>query len=128
MFHCVRLCRSFSFYSFRHSIKVSLNVGTLVGLYFRINYLRHTLEGPRGVTEFSFSRGKGSKMAASRVLVYGGKGALGATCVSYFKAKDWVSKKCSATVVVTLKLCEITQLEYVIPVLKCDQLLRCWSC
>lgn len=67
-------------------------------------------------------------MAASRVLVYGGKGALGATCVSYFKAKDWVSKKCSATVVVTLKLCKITQLEYVIPVLKCDQLLRGWSC
>ena len=32
-------------------------------------------------------------MAAARVLVYGGKGALGATCVSYFKSKDWVSKR-----------------------------------
>ncbi|KAL9983303.1 hypothetical protein ACROYT_G005450 [Oculina patagonica] len=28
-------------------------------------------------------------MAAARVLIYGGKGALGATCVSYFKSKDW---------------------------------------
>ena len=27
----------------------------------------------------------------SRVLVYGGKGALGGTCVSYFKAQNWVS-------------------------------------
>ncbi|KAK3704838.1 hypothetical protein QZH41_016144 [Actinostola sp. cb2023] len=26
---------------------------------------------------------------SSRVLIYGGKGALGATCVSYFKARDW---------------------------------------
>lgn len=37
------------------------------------------------------SRGKDLKMAAARVLVYGGKGALGATCVSYFKSRDWVS-------------------------------------
>ncbi|RMX41293.1 hypothetical protein pdam_00017744 [Pocillopora damicornis] len=28
-------------------------------------------------------------MAVARVLVYGGKGALGATCVTYFKSKDW---------------------------------------
>ncbi|KAJ7354782.1 hypothetical protein OS493_030199 [Desmophyllum pertusum] len=28
-------------------------------------------------------------MAAARVLVYGGRGALGGTCVSYFKSKDW---------------------------------------
>lgn len=28
-------------------------------------------------------------MSASRVLIYGGKGALGATCVSYFKSKNW---------------------------------------
>eukprot|EP00112_Aurelia_sp_Birch-Aquarium-sp1_P008355 Seg1917.3 transcript_id=Seg1917.3/GoldUCD/mRNA.D3Y31 product="Dihydropteridine reductase" protein_id=Seg1917.3/GoldUCD/D3Y31 len=28
-------------------------------------------------------------MAASRVLIYGGKGALGATCVSFFKSKNW---------------------------------------
>ena len=26
-----------------------------------------------------------------RVLIYGGKGALGSTCISYFKAKNWVS-------------------------------------
>lgn len=44
----------------------------------------------RGKT--SSSRGKVSNMAAARVLVYGGKGALGATCVSYFKSKDWVSR------------------------------------
>ena len=31
-------------------------------------------------------------MAVARVLVYGGKGALGATCVTYFKSKDWVRK------------------------------------
>lgn len=30
-------------------------------------------------------------MAVSRVLIYGGKGALGMTCVTYFKAKNWVS-------------------------------------
>ena len=28
--------------------------------------------------------------AASRVLVYGGKGALGSVVVSHFKAKNWV--------------------------------------
>ncbi|XP_015777460.1 PREDICTED: dihydropteridine reductase-like [Acropora digitifera] len=28
-------------------------------------------------------------MAASRVLIYGGKGALGMTCVTYFKARNW---------------------------------------
>lgn len=32
------------------------------------------------------------KMASlPRVLIYGGKGALGSTCISYFKAKNWVS-------------------------------------
>ena len=47
-------------------------------------------------------------MAAARVLVYGGKGALGATCVSYFKSKDWVSKKESGIISTTvLKLREI---------------------
>ena len=31
-------------------------------------------------------------MASSpRVLIYGGKGALGTACVSYFKARNWVS-------------------------------------
>jgi len=30
-------------------------------------------------------------MAVSRVLVYGGKGALGAAVVAAFKAKKWVS-------------------------------------
>ncbi|EDO42784.1 predicted protein [Nematostella vectensis] len=28
-------------------------------------------------------------VSGSRVLIYGGKGALGATCVSYFKAREW---------------------------------------
>ncbi len=31
--------------------------------------------------------------AANRVLVYGGKGALGSACVHYFKSKGWVSKR-----------------------------------
>lgn len=30
-------------------------------------------------------------MSVGRVVVYGGRGALGATCVSYFKANNWVS-------------------------------------
>lgn len=30
-------------------------------------------------------------MAASRVLVYGGKGALGASVVNIFREKSWVS-------------------------------------
>lgn len=61
---------------------------------------------PGGVS--SLSHVKGSNMAAARVLVYGGKGALGATCVSYFKSKDWVSKKESGIISTTvLKLCEI---------------------
>ena len=30
------------------------------------------------------------KMSVTRVLVYGGKGALGSTVVSTFKAKNWV--------------------------------------
>lgn len=29
--------------------------------------------------------------AAGRVLVYGGRGALGSQCVQYFKARNWVS-------------------------------------
>jgi len=29
--------------------------------------------------------------AANRVLVYGGKGALGSACVKYFRSKGWVS-------------------------------------
>eukprot|EP00795_Rhopilema_esculentum_P012553 gene12553-3246_t len=28
-------------------------------------------------------------MATSRILIYGGKGALGANCVSFFKSKNW---------------------------------------
>ena len=32
-----------------------------------------------------------NNMAAGRVLVYGGKGALGSVIVSHLKAKDWVS-------------------------------------
>lgn len=31
---------------------------------------------------------------ASRVLVYGGKGALGSAVVSYFKGKNWVRAEC----------------------------------
>lgn len=30
-------------------------------------------------------------MAAGKVLVYGGRGALGSQCVRYFKSKNWVS-------------------------------------
>ena len=41
---------------------------------------------------------KVSNMAAGRVLVYGGKGALGATCVSYFKSKNWVSRVLSFSI------------------------------
>ena len=32
-------------------------------------------------------------MATKRVLVYGGKGALGRTCVSFFKQQNWVCKQ-----------------------------------
>lgn len=28
-----------------------------------------------------------------RVLIYGGRGALGAACVSHFKTKNWVSNR-----------------------------------
>lgn len=31
-------------------------------------------------------------MAVKRVFVYGGKGALGAACVTQFKALNWVSE------------------------------------
>ena len=30
-------------------------------------------------------------MSAGRVLIYGGKGALGAACVSHFKTNNYVS-------------------------------------
>lgn len=30
-------------------------------------------------------------MSAGRVIVYGGKGALGAACVSHFKSNNYVS-------------------------------------
>lgn len=30
-------------------------------------------------------------MAANRVIIYGGRGALGSKCVEYFKSKGWVS-------------------------------------
>jgi len=29
-------------------------------------------------------------MSVGRVLVYGGKGALGAACVNHFKTQNWV--------------------------------------
>lgn len=29
---------------------------------------------------------------AHRVIVYGGRGALGSACVQYFKSKSWVSQ------------------------------------
>lgn len=32
-----------------------------------------------------------SMAAAGRVLVYGGRGALGSQCVRYLKSRDWVS-------------------------------------
>uniref|UniRef100_A0A3Q2PUJ2 Dihydropteridine reductase n=1 Tax=Fundulus heteroclitus TaxID=8078 RepID=A0A3Q2PUJ2_FUNHE len=32
---------------------------------------------------------RGADMAANRVIVYGGKGALGSTCVQHFKSKGW---------------------------------------
>lgn len=32
-----------------------------------------------------------ANMAASRVIVYGGRGALGSKCVQHFKSKGWVS-------------------------------------
>lgn len=31
------------------------------------------------------------EMATARVLVYGGKGALGSAVVAHFKARNWVS-------------------------------------
>lgn len=30
-------------------------------------------------------------MSIGRVIVYGGKGALGSACVTLFKSKNWVS-------------------------------------
>lgn len=39
----------------------------------------------------SRSCGYRNNMAAGRVLVYGGKGALGSVIVSHLKAKNWVS-------------------------------------
>ena len=44
-----------------------------------------------------FGWGLGTRLAqsimavSSRVIVYGGKGALGSVIVNYFKAKNWVS-------------------------------------
>lgn len=32
-------------------------------------------------------------MSAGRVVIYGGKGALGSACVDYFKANNYVSLK-----------------------------------
>lgn len=29
---------------------------------------------------------------ARKVIVYGGKGALGSKCVEYFRSKNWVSR------------------------------------
>ena len=33
-------------------------------------------------------------MSVSRVLVYGGRGALGSAVVEFFKSKSWVSQLC----------------------------------
>jgi hypothetical protein len=35
-------------------------------------------------------RNRSRVMAAGRVVVYGGKGALGSVIVNYFKSKSWV--------------------------------------
>ena len=32
-------------------------------------------------------------MSASRVLVYGGRGALGSAVIDFFKSKSWVRKR-----------------------------------
>lgn len=37
-----------------------------------------------------------------RVIVYGGKGALGSTCVSQFKAQNWVSDEIHEYVIALL--------------------------
>lgn len=31
-------------------------------------------------------------MSSKKILIYGGKGALGSVCVNYFKSKNFVSK------------------------------------
>lgn len=33
-----------------------------------------------------------STIMSGRVLVYGGRGALGAACVNHFKSQNWVSR------------------------------------
>lgn len=38
-----------------------------------------------------FKISKIASIMSGRVLVYGGRGALGAACVSHFKAQNWVS-------------------------------------
>lgn len=40
-------------------------------------------------------------MATKRVLVYGGKGALGSACVSAFKAQKWVNSELFTNAYVT---------------------------
>ena len=45
--------------------------------------------------------------SAARVLIYGGKGALGAACVSFFKSKNWVRCLSVNNVDLRLKSCVI---------------------
>lgn len=46
---------------------------------------------------------------SGRVLVYGGKGALGSACVQHFKSKNWVSSSCSFEPLQTLQVLQILQ-------------------
>lgn len=47
---------------------------------------------PEAGTRFSLlATHRRRSMAANRVIVYGGRGALGSKCVQHFKSKGWVS-------------------------------------
>lgn len=59
----------------------------IILLYYCILSIFNTREG---VFFFIFAR---SMMSASRVLVYGGRGALGSAVVDFFKSKSWVRKQ-----------------------------------
>lgn len=51
----------------------------------------HRMKSNRFFSRETVGRNSMATMEARKVIVYGGKGALGTACVHHFRAKNWVS-------------------------------------
>ena len=68
--------------------KVTLSLFVFLAVWSEFNCWLSIKESPGDLLQVKMS-------FSGRVLVYGGKGALGSACVQHFKSKNWVSSSCS---------------------------------